>query len=104
MDASLLLKYPYVKKQLGKPVKPEDIVNRSYRDMYNFDPPPAFEPETRSIFPPAVGGPAKGGGSWRNTGMSEYNAIMNRKREKAIRDQAAVDAANEGPSGRVAYL
>lgn len=70
MDASLLLKYPYVKKQLGKPVKPEDIVSRGYRDMYNWDPAPVFEPPTRDIFPPAVGGPAKGGGSWRNSGPS----------------------------------
>lgn len=68
MDASLLLKYPYVKKQLGTPVKPEDILDRSYRSMYQDNPPPVFEPETKSIFPPAVGGPSKGGGSWRNSG------------------------------------
>ncbi len=66
MDASLLLKYPYVKKPLGHAVKPEEIFDGSYRNSRNWDPPPVFAPPTVSVFPPAVGGPAKGGGSWRN--------------------------------------
>ena len=114
MDASLLLKYPYVKKQLGSAIKPEEIFDGSYRTSRNFNPPPVFDAPTVSVFPPAVGGPAKGGGSWRNTVDSypgkinvEAAAAWKRRREakkqKIFADGAANDAASAGPSGPVAY-
>lgn len=116
MDPSLLLKYPYVKKQLGSAIKPEEIFDGSYRTSRNFDPPPVFDAPTLSVFPPAVGGPAKGGGSWRNGNenypgklnvdeAAKWKAHQDAKEQKYLADQAAMKALQEQkkPKGRVLY-